>query len=153
MAKPAIAHRDFKSKNVLIKHDLSACVADFGLALKFDSGMNVGETHGQVGKIYFIFRFVFIIALISFIQVGTRRYMAPEVLEGAINFSRDSFLRIDMYACGLVLWEVVSRCSAADGELFLHLEKKYIDSLGISYPSSLEKKSWLLAPSRNISAL
>ena len=38
--------------------------------------------------------------------------MAPEVLEGAIHFSRDSFLRIDMYACGLVLWELVSRCTA-----------------------------------------
>ena len=43
-------------------------------------------------------------------QVGTRRYMAPEVLEGAINFSRDAFLRIDMYACGLVLWEILTRC-------------------------------------------
>ncbi|CAJ0920551.1 unnamed protein product [Ranitomeya imitator] len=41
--------------------------------------------------------------------------MAPEVLEGAINFQRDSFLRIDMYAMGLVLWETVSRCTAADG--------------------------------------
>lgn len=49
-------------------------------------------------------------------QVGTRRYMAPEVLEGAINFQRDSFLRIDMYAMGLVLWELVARCSEADGE-------------------------------------
>lgn len=49
-------------------------------------------------------------------QVGTRRYMAPEVLEGAINFQRDSFLRIDMYAMGLVLWELVSRCSETDGE-------------------------------------
>lgn len=49
-------------------------------------------------------------------QVGTRRYMAPEVLEGAINFQRDSFLRIDMYAMGLVLWELVSRCSDVDGE-------------------------------------
>lgn len=49
-------------------------------------------------------------------QVGTRRYMAPEVLEGAINFQRDSFLRIDMYAMGLVLWELVSRCTEADGE-------------------------------------
>ncbi len=49
-------------------------------------------------------------------QVGTRRYMAPEVLEGAINFQRDSFLRIDMYALGLVLWELVSRCTASDGE-------------------------------------
>lgn len=47
-------------------------------------------------------------------QVGTRRYMAPEVLEGAINFTRDSFLRIDMYACGLVLWELASRCTAQD---------------------------------------
>lgn len=37
--------------------------------------------------------------------------MAPEVLEGAINFSRDAFLRIDMYACGLVLWELATRCT------------------------------------------
>lgn len=44
--------------------------------------------------------------------------MAPEVLEGAINFQRDAFLRIDMYAMGLVLWELVSRCKAADGEWF-----------------------------------
>lgn len=50
------------------------------------------------------------------LQVGTRRYMAPEVLEGAINFQRDAFLRIDMYAFGLVLWELVARCTAADGE-------------------------------------
>lgn len=49
-----------------------------------------------------------------FFQVGTRRYMAPEVLEGAINFSRDAFLRIDMYACGLVLWELASRCTAVE---------------------------------------
>lgn len=49
-------------------------------------------------------------------QVGTRRYMAPEVLEGAINFQRDAFLRIDMYAMGLVLWELASRCTAADGK-------------------------------------
>lgn len=49
------------------------------------------------------------------LQVGTRRYMAPEVLEGAINFQRDSFLRIDMYAVGLVLWELAARCTASDG--------------------------------------
>lgn len=42
--------------------------------------------------------------------------MAPEVLEGAINFQRDAFLRIDMYAVGLVLWELASRCKAADGK-------------------------------------
>lgn len=36
--KPAIAHRDFKSKNVLLKNDLTACIADFGLALMFKPG-------------------------------------------------------------------------------------------------------------------
>merc|ERR1712115_571413 len=70
--KHAITHRDFKSKNVLIKSDLTACISDFGLALVFRPNEVVGGTHGQV---------------------GTRRYMAPEVLEGAINFSRDAFLR------------------------------------------------------------
>ncbi|XP_036234301.1 activin receptor type-2B isoform X1 [Bactrocera oleae] len=89
--KPSIAHRDFKSTNVLLKGDLTACIADFGLAMVFQPGKPCGETHGQV---------------------GTRRYMAPEVLEGAINFNRDAFLRIDVYACGLVLWEMVSRCTA-----------------------------------------
>ncbi|XP_026823460.1 activin receptor type-2B isoform X1 [Rhopalosiphum maidis] len=94
--KPAIAHRDFKSNNVLLKHDLTACIADFGLALVFQPGKSCGDTHGQV---------------------GTRRYMAPEVLEGAINFSRDAFLRIDMYACGLVLWELATRCTAQQGPI------------------------------------
>ncbi|GBP65632.1 Activin receptor type-2A [Eumeta japonica] len=52
-------------------------------------------------------------------QVGTRRYMAPEVLDGAINFTKDAFLRIDMYACALVLWEIASRCQdgGADGSM------------------------------------
>lgn len=88
--KPAVAHRDFKSKNVLLKSDLSACIADFGLALIFVAGRGCGDAHGQV---------------------GTRRYMAPEVLDGAINFTKDAFLRIDMYACALVLWEIASRCN------------------------------------------
>ncbi|KAF0026988.1 hypothetical protein F2P81_021725 [Scophthalmus maximus] len=35
----------------------------------------------------------------------------------AFHEKRDSFLRIDMYALGLVLWELISRCKAADGPL------------------------------------
>jgi activin receptor type-2 len=46
--KPSIAHRDFKSKNVLIKSDMTACIADFGLALVFEPGKAVGDAHGQV---------------------------------------------------------------------------------------------------------
>ncbi len=42
-------------------------------------------------------------------QVGTRRYMAPEVLEGATEFSAFAFRQIDVYAAALILWELMSR--------------------------------------------
>ena len=48
--------------------------------------------------------------------------MAPEVLEGAISFTRESFLYIDAYALALVLWELVSRCTAAAGESVSYIE-------------------------------
>lgn len=50
--KPAVAHRDFKSKNVLLKSDMSACIADFGLALIFHPGKPCGDTHGQVRLLF-----------------------------------------------------------------------------------------------------
>jgi len=37
--------------------------------------------------------------------------MAPEVLDGSVNFATEYFLKIDIYACGLVLWELLSRCA------------------------------------------
>ncbi len=44
--KVAVAHRDFKSKNVLLKDDLTACIGDFGLALVLEGP--IGEMLGQV---------------------------------------------------------------------------------------------------------
>lgn len=40
--KPAIAHRDLKSKNVLVKKNGSCCIADLGLAVKFNRCTIVG---------------------------------------------------------------------------------------------------------------
>ena len=35
LGKPAIAHRDIKSKNVLVKKNGTCCIADLGLAVRF----------------------------------------------------------------------------------------------------------------------
>lgn len=40
LGKPAIAHRDLKSKNVLVKKNGTAAIADLGLAVKHDSNTN-----------------------------------------------------------------------------------------------------------------
>ena len=34
LGKVAFAHRDLKTKNILVKKDLSCCIADLGLAVK-----------------------------------------------------------------------------------------------------------------------
>ena len=40
-------------------------------------------------------------------QVGTARYMAPEVLEGSMFYREaEAHMRIDVYAASLVMWEV-----------------------------------------------
>ena len=42
---------------------------------------------------------------------GTKRYMSPEILDETINVNHfDSFKQADMYAFGLVLWEIARRC-------------------------------------------
>lgn len=43
---PSIAHRDIKSRNVLLRNDMTACIADFGLAIVLDE--NVSDVHAQV---------------------------------------------------------------------------------------------------------
>lgn len=50
---------------------------------------------------------------VFFSQVGTLRYMAPEVLDGALNLREceASLKEIDVYAMSIVLWEIAMRCS------------------------------------------
>ncbi|CAK1590722.1 unnamed protein product [Parnassius mnemosyne] len=90
--KPAIAHRDIKSKNILVKVNGECCIADFGLA--------VTRQHVQDQQLHNP-------------RQGTKRYMSPEMLEQTMNLQCfDAYRKCDLYALALVLWEV---CRAANG--------------------------------------
>lgn len=42
--KPAVAHNDLKTKNILVRADLSCCIGDFGLACAYDESAEVWIT-------------------------------------------------------------------------------------------------------------
>ncbi|XP_012284466.1 activin receptor type-1 [Orussus abietinus] len=87
--KPAMAHRNLKSKNILVKTNGSCVIADFALAATQDR----------------------LITDRVDLRQGTKRYMSPEVLEQILNIEcLESFRRADIYSLGLILWEVCRRC-------------------------------------------
>uniref|UniRef100_A0A452GY78 Activin receptor type-1C n=1 Tax=Gopherus agassizii TaxID=38772 RepID=A0A452GY78_9SAUR len=91
--KPAIAHRDLKSKNILVKKNETCAIADLGLAVRHDAVLNTIDIPQNP-------------------RVGTKRYMAPEILDDVMNMSIfESFKRADIYSLGLVYWEISRRCS------------------------------------------
>ena len=49
--------------------------------------------------------------------------MAPEILQGAVSFHQEAFLRADMYSMGLVIWELLSRTRIEDEEGTIELER------------------------------
>nr|XP_057939148.1 activin receptor type-1-like [Doryrhamphus excisus] len=89
--KPAIAHRDLKSRNILVKRNGQCCIADLGLAVihsQSNDYLDVGHNP----------------------RVGTKRYMAPEVLEESIRMDVfESYKQTDIWALGLVFWEISRR--------------------------------------------
>ncbi|WKY00916.1 hypothetical protein Q1695_015154 [Nippostrongylus brasiliensis] len=120
--KFTVVHRDIKSKNILLKavesvNDgevaLTACIADFGLAAVFSSPQIDDQVMGQV---------------------GTFRYMSPEVLEGATEFTVPAFQRIDVYAMALVMWEVLSRTALSDHDEVPPYKQPFEDVTSM-YPS------------------
>ena len=89
--KPPIAHRDIKSKNILVKENLTCCIGDFGLAVKYEPETEKIDIKPDT-------------------RVGTRRYMAPEVISNTLDTSNfTSYKMADMYSFGLVLWEIARR--------------------------------------------
>ncbi|XP_058717084.1 serine/threonine-protein kinase receptor R3 isoform X1 [Poecile atricapillus] len=89
--KPAIAHRDLKSRNILVKSNRQCCIADLGLAVMHSQGSDYLDIGNNP-------------------RVGTKRYMAPEVLSEQIRTDCfESYKKTDIWAYGLVLWEITRR--------------------------------------------
>ncbi|XP_029450387.1 serine/threonine-protein kinase receptor R3 isoform X1 [Rhinatrema bivittatum] len=89
--KPAIAHRDLKSRNILVKKNKQCCIADLGLAVMHSQTSDYLDIGNNP-------------------RVGTKRYMAPEVLDETIRTdSFESYKQTDVWAFGLVLWEIARR--------------------------------------------
>jgi len=108
--KVAIAHRDIKSRNILVKKDLTCCVADFGMAVKRnpDGRTDFGNSFPKI-------------------KIGTRRYMAPEILNEKINVNDFSaFQKADVYALGLLIWEI-TRCVPVGNDDGLFYEPAFFD--------------------------
>jgi len=69
--KPAIAHRDLKSKNILVKSNTTCAIGDLGLAVRHDVATDTVD-----------------IPLNN--RVGTKRYMAPEVSLSMFNIAKET---------------------------------------------------------------
>lgn len=78
--RAGFVHRDMKPENVLIGDDGRVKVADFGLVRSVDAATN---TTGSI--------------------LGTVSYLAPEQIENGVTDTR-----VDVYACGVVLYEMLT---------------------------------------------
>jgi len=98
--RAGFVHRDMKPENVLIGDDGRVKVADFGLVRSVGT---VTESSGSV--------------------LGTVAYLAPEQAEGGTADAR-----VDVYACGVVLYEMLAGGQPHEGEtpavvLYKHLHE------------------------------
>nr|AWT24622.1 AMHR2 [Protopterus annectens] len=96
--KPAIAHRDLGSHNILVKTDRTCAIADFGLAMTLSK-----ETQYSVLKV----------DSLTICKVGCLRYRSPELLDESLQLKDVStaLKQVDVYALGLILWEIFMRCT------------------------------------------
>jgi len=96
--KQGIVHRDLKPGNVMIDKDGQAKIMDFGIARSLVGGGITGE-----GAI-----------------IGTPEYMSPEQVEG-----KPADVRADIYALGIILFEMVTGRVPFEGETAFSIANKH----------------------------
>ncbi|MFZ0462558.1 MAG: tetratricopeptide repeat protein [Candidatus Acidiferrales bacterium] len=91
-----VVHRDLKPQNVLMGKDDHAYISDFGLAKSLESSSSGMTRTGQ--------------------YLGTPKYMAPEQVE-----AKPVDNRTDLYALGLILFEMVTGTEPFKGDSTLQI--------------------------------
>jgi serine/threonine-protein kinase len=109
--RAGLIHRDIKPENVLIADDGRIKVADFGLAKAISTDTQHTATKG--------------------VLIGTVSYLAPElVVEGQAD------ARADVYAAGVVLYELLTGTKPHEGETPIQVAYKHVHN-DVPPPSSL----------------
>ncbi len=104
-----LIHRDVKPENVILNDNGTVKVADFGLARAVTS-QTVTSTQG--------------------VLLGTVAYLAPEQVERGIADARS-----DVYAAGLMLFEMLTGTKAFTGDTAIHVAYQHVHG-GVPTPSS-----------------
>jgi len=112
--KHGILHRDIKPENILISKDGRIKIADFGLA----KGPELGAT----------------VTVESSVILGSVSYLSPEQVQRGV-----SDFRSDVYALGIVLFEMLTGRKPFDGESPIQIAYMHVNE-NISAPSLVNSK-------------
>lgn len=110
-----LVHRDIKPENVLIASDDRVKVADFGLARAVTE-----VTSATTGTV-----------------LGTVAYLAPELISRGVSDTRT-----DVYACGILLYEMLTGRQPFTGETPIQVAFQHVNA---DVPAPSEQVAWLPA--------
>ncbi len=100
--RAGLLHRDVKPENALLSDDGLVKVTDFGLARAINSESQHTSANG--------------------VLIGTVSYLAPEIV---VNAKPDA--RADVYAAGVLLYEMLTGCKPHEGENPIQVAYKHVN--------------------------
>ena len=100
--KHAIVHRDLKSSNIMVDKNGHTWIMDLGIARSFGAGLSSDKG----------------------VKIGTPAYMAPEQVAGKVSDPR-----ADIYALGIILFEMVTGRVPFRGQSPLEISTMHINEI------------------------